>query len=384
MIIGRDTSEGVCDMPEVNGVICADRPDADRMIVDRVLGDAHAILDDRARTSPADFAVDGLAFEHLAYEALTASASGTILEGNIELISGHSFPDVVVRINNGAYGIEVKSTTQNHWSTMGNSVIESTRIKDINRVYILFGKLCDPIGFKIRPYEDCLSEVKVTHSPRYQIDMDLQDGETIFDKIGMTYDAVRNQGNPALPFVQYYKSQLRPGESLWWAGDSAENGSVPVTMRLWNNLSIEAREEYIVKALVRFPELWSNSPTKYSNFLLWLVREYGVVCGNVRDGFSAGGTVGYEFDGQEVVGLRHVVKSLLDRRWEFADELLQLSDQEILSYWHVNPRMCGDRKVFWLDNLVRNNLSDEEYCLIYHALHGGGFREITLRGRGLR
>lgn len=89
-------------------------------------------------------------------------AQGTSFEGTIVEWDGRRFPDIVA---NKFYGIEVKTTTKNHWKTTGNSVLESTRIEDVERIFMLFGKLGKPIEFRGRAYEECLSEVVVTHSP---------------------------------------------------------------------------------------------------------------------------------------------------------------------------------------------------------------------------
>jgi len=107
------------------------------------------------------------------------------------------------------YGIEVKTTTQNHWKTTGNSMLESTRVENVERIFMLFAKLASPIEFRCRPYEEVLSEVVVTHSPRYLIDMNLEKGKTIFDKIKMPYDTFRKQESPIRPIVDYYKSKLK-------------------------------------------------------------------------------------------------------------------------------------------------------------------------------
>ena len=58
---------------------------------------------------------------------------------------------------------------------------------------MLFAKLASPIEFRCRPYEECLSEVVVTHSPRYLIDMNLAIGKTIFDKIKTPYNELRKK-----------------------------------------------------------------------------------------------------------------------------------------------------------------------------------------------
>lgn len=155
----------------------------------------------------------GNKLENVVADVMADRAKGTPFENSIELISGQKFPDIIA---NKYYGIEVKTTKQNHWTTTGNSVLESTRVDGIERVFMLFGKMVNPVEFKCRPYEDCLSEVVVTHSPGYLINMDLQAGHTIFDKLDIPYDTLRNFSNPLKPITDYYRQFLKPGEEVWW------------------------------------------------------------------------------------------------------------------------------------------------------------------------
>jgi hypothetical protein len=137
-------------------------------------------------------------------------AVGTLFENSIECTSAQDFPDIVAK---KYYGVEVKSTTSNHWKTTGNSVLESTRKDGVERIYMLFGKLGKPIEFRCRPYEECLSEVVVTHSPRYLIDMNLPEGSTIFDKMKIGYDELRKKSNPLksviLPITKPHPHRIR-------------------------------------------------------------------------------------------------------------------------------------------------------------------------------
>lgn len=87
--------------------------------------------------------------------ALEECAKGTPFENTIEKISGQKFPDIVAA---KYYGIEVKSTKENHWTSTGSSILETTRISDVERIFMTFGKLGgNPIEFLSRPYEECLS-----------------------------------------------------------------------------------------------------------------------------------------------------------------------------------------------------------------------------------
>ena len=175
----------------------------------------------------------GTSLEEDVRDVAMECSKNTKFEGSIHLVSGATFPDIVAA---KYYGIEVKSTTSNHWKTIGNSILETTRISDVERIFLTFGKLSNPVSFISRPYEECLSGIAVTHYPRYQIDMSLGKGETIFDKMGVSYDELRSMNNPVTPVAQYYKSKLKQGESLWWAGDRVE-AEVPAMVRLWRSLS---------------------------------------------------------------------------------------------------------------------------------------------------
>lgn len=113
--------------------------------------------------------------------AMRKQCEGTsFLPDDIQLISGQRFPDIIAAKH---FGVEVKSTKENKWVSIGSSIVESTRIEDVNHIYMLFGKLGGhPVEFKCKPYQNCLYDIAVTHSPRYLIDMETPQERTIFSK----------------------------------------------------------------------------------------------------------------------------------------------------------------------------------------------------------
>lgn len=135
------------------------------------------------------------ALEQLVYEILCDYSRHTIFDGTIQLISGNRFPDIV--IDGHHIGLEVKKVTSDTWKTIGNSVEEGTRVNDLEQVYLLFAKLGGEIAFKWRRYEECLSRAVVTHSPRYEIDMELPEGGTLFAEMGTTYEELSRAEHPA-------------------------------------------------------------------------------------------------------------------------------------------------------------------------------------------
>lgn len=214
--------------------------------------------------------------------ALTKAAINTPFEGTIIKVSGASFPDIVAC---GYYGVEVKSTKSNSWKSTGSSILESTRVDNVERIYLTFGKLGgNPVEFLSKPYEQCLYDIAVTHMPRYLIDMQLDQGKTIFDKMGIPYDDLREMDNPVPPVAEYYRKRLKPGETLWWTSDPVEE-PVSAKIRLWRTLSTEEKLLYKIYALVNYPEVFCGNYDAYS---LWLTSQ-GVVDAHLRDQFSAGG-----------------------------------------------------------------------------------------------
>ena len=288
-------------------------------------------LNSHAQKTPKNVAtLVGSRLEPYVRDVMAELAIGSPFENSIELVGGQKFPDIIAK---RYYGIEVKTTTQNHWKTTGNSVLESTRIEDVERIFMLFAKLASPIEFRCRPYDEVLSEVVVTHSPRYLIDMNLEVGKTIFDKIQMSYDTLRKQDNPIRPIVDYYKSKLNPGEELWWLDSDNNSKASGIVIRFWNNLSISEKQDIKNRAKVYFPELFGNSNDKFGRLAIWLVTRESVVCPNIRDLFTAGGKCDYAIDNEVYKKVPRVFFNLFSTIPDIVDIIRQTSALNLSEYW---------------------------------------------------
>lgn len=267
------------------------------------------------------------------YDALCRCAAHTPFENTITLVSGASFPDIVA---NRFYGVEVKSTIKNHWKSIGSSILESTRDPNVERIFLTFGKLGAPVAFKSRPYEECLSGISVTHYPRYQIDMELQKGETIFDKMGIPYDVLRKMDNPVAPVSRYYKSKLKPGESLWWAADEVEEVAAPPILRLWTSLSAEQKNFYTVQGYALFPEILNcHSTTKYQRYALWLATNCSVINTNIRDQFSSGGKVTIATPGSVYEKVPAAFGRIAKNRDLIIETIMHANENVLCEHWQV-------------------------------------------------
>lgn len=291
---------------------------------------------------------DGRKLEADVKKAMEIVAQDTVFNGTIELIGGQRFPDIIAK---KYYGVEVKSTTQDHWITTGNSVLESTRIEDVEHIFLIFGKLATPVQFKARRYQDCLSDVVVTHYPRYKINMDLPAGKTVFDKMGIEYDEMRNLPNPISPVVNYYKQNLRQGESLWWIDNTEADEPVPMTVRLWKTLNPIEKNIFIVKGMIYFPEVFSGNGRKYDRFTLWLVTSNGIVSTSMRDSFSAGGKVTIITESGTFSDLPHIFEVVNSLKNDISLQLSVESENTLSNFWNIKNCNAEGRLPMWIENV---------------------------------
>ena len=300
-----------------------------------------------------------------------ASIDSPFNPDNIHLISGQRFPDIVAET---FYGVEVKSTNKDHWTSTGSSIIESTRQDLVERIYMLFGKLGGEIAeFRCRPFQDVLSEIAVTHSPRYLIDMRLNEGETIFDKMGVEYDSFRTSPESIDIVRKYYREKARKEnryEMPWWITMQDEAHSFNI--RIWN--SIPAHEKLHLRALclILFPELLTpkSSWTKYNNASLWLCSRYQIVHPNIRDVFSAGGRI-TTADGVELMRPVSKIYRTIVSSAPMIKHILSCPDDDLVKQIsEFNPKLLSDgldlydNWVEMCDMIARNdNVSQLRYWI---------------------
>lgn len=302
-------------------------------------------------------------FELRVADAVNAVLSDSKIIAKVNHTPGsHGFPDIVIEFADGRkYGIEVKSSSASKskgWKINGNSVMGSTRDPDVIETYIIFGKTSkSALDFKARKYEDCIANVVVTHSPRYLIDMDLDDGDTFFDKSKIDYKILTESENPIGMITSYFQQQ---GQKAWWLSDST-----PAAVRMFGELSGREQLELFGYGLAHFPELFQRNSKKYKRLALWLATERSVVASSLRDDFSAGGQVNIILNGQSYAKLPQIFKRLCDYR-EFMISALEQAEPEMLqSDWGqgVIPQNTIRSKInAWImvaaENICDNQLPD--------------------------
>lgn len=238
------------------------------------------------RSNSEDFSgLTGDEWEELVFQVCQQVNESQKLQLEIYRTKNAEFPDIVI---GKTFGVEVKATTNDYWTTLGNSINESRRIQTVNEVYFFFGKLGGDFDIKYKAYSACLKSIATTHYPRYVVDMGLAEGESIFDKLGLSYDQYRlMDGDARIRIIKdYLRSTFSEGEALWWIDDTT-----PPSIKNFNRFSQDAKKQFTVEAMVKCPEVFmgGRSKGKYDRVAQLLITEHQAVSGNLRDHFSASG-----------------------------------------------------------------------------------------------
>lgn len=205
---------------------------------------------------------------------------------------GHSFPDVTLR--NTHYGIEIKGAKA-HRSFNGNSVIASTMKPGLKKVFLMYW-IGDDKEVGYRNYFECVATPVVTHSPRFQLDIDLELNKSMFgsgeDKVGLVEDIIFSGDSiDSEKIIQWMANKAKSkGESPWWitTDESVPAGSTGLSK--FSNLSTDKKNNFLKEALLAFPKVFDKtSPTKYNGLFEWAIQKKSVY--TTRDDYSAGGKV---------------------------------------------------------------------------------------------
>ena len=306
--------------------------------------------------NPEDYKKSGEDFEPYVVRAVENAISQLGLDDTIDYTpGGHGFPDIVIVGNDGAkYGIEVKSSTGtgNSWRINGNSVLGSTRVPGIIKNMIVFGKLRKEQSiFRAKEYEQCIANVVVTHSPRYLIDLDIEEGDSFFDKSRLTYSEISESDQPIKLITDYF---LSIGQTAWWLAEST-----PAAIQAFSTLSNNTKAELMGYAFVHFPEIFSNSGTKFYRYMSWLASEKSVIDPALRDRFTAGGKADVVLSGVIYSKLPRIYTNLHSFRENVLYELENADLTTLEDDWEIIPSENFDGRIRQWAALVAGLIPDE-------------------------
>lgn len=172
---------------------------------------------------------------------------------NVDYKKGSSrFPDISFSLGESKIGVEVKLITSNTWKAKGNSAVSSTAVKGLDEIYILAGRFVKdtPPEYKMKPMGECISNVKVTHNPRYEIDMGYVEGDFCKNTFRVKYDCLRT--------IPKKEREIIIGRYV--AEDRYK--------KLIANKS--KKNNILAECFILFPEMFSNKPSKFARMNGWL------------------------------------------------------------------------------------------------------------------
>lgn len=304
--------------------------------------------------------INGTSFEDSVYKQMLLSAKGSSFNGHIIKTGAHAFPDIVAR---DVFGVEVKMTIGDKWISTGNSVLESTRIDKVDTIYMFFGKFGTEFDVKYRKYQECLYEIGVTHSPRYKIDMNLPEGESIFAKLGVEYNNFRKEDNPIKRLKTYYKAQLKKGQDLWWLDNNPEERVVSPVIQSFVDLDKEIKERFMVQSFILFPEVFSeNKRSKFNRPASYMITEYNSVSSSLRDIFTAGGKVHILFD-DKIIKVSRIVYNFSEKAKAIHKFIYTIPKETLNYYWGV--AIDDDPLKIWKKLLLDNSNEDIDIVAVF-------------------
>ena len=275
--------------------------------------------------------------------------------------SNKHFPDIL--LDNLKIGIEIKSSSK--WTVPGGSVFEWIKAGDLEEIFIIFCRhdlRCKkPVEVRVGDYKTFISDITVTHSPRFSIDMNLKsrpNDRILRDTLENSYS---NETEYSKQVAKYLNSKLKPGEVYWWSfNKEAESGKYILFSKIKadKNSKYEAPETYISQAIVLFPELFSNSSTKYIRVSKWFDSKK-IICPNIRDLFTAGGKLVISESG---IKLPHIFAVVKENQEKIREAFTNLTTDELVENWEIDDCIqkniidtVEDRFRYW-KNLVEQSI----------------------------
>ena len=321
-----------------------------------LMSKTETILNNQASLHPCEFRkLTATALEPIAVEVIQLACEDSPFDANeVKLISGQRFPDIIA---NQYYGIEVKTTEKDHWTSTGSSIVETSRVELVEDIYMLFGKLGGITPeFKCRPYQDVLYDIAVTHSPRYLIDMEITPEESIFAKMGTTYDTFRKDADSIRLVRNYYRKKAierNKQEMPWWITSENIEDVRSFNIKLWNTLDSSEKRILQTKCMILFPEALNpkRSLSKYNSTTLWLCSYNQVVNPNIRDLYSAGGSITHVNGKRLKTPVAQVFHIIVDYADEIKSQLSSPTSELLMMIKEFNPALLEGETMYeaWLN-----------------------------------
>lgn len=241
------------------------------------------------------------------------------------------FPDLDLIIDNKLYGIELKSRQDGSWKTPGGSVIESISNESYVEIYILFAtrnKKKHETSYHVRyvPYWKVTEAIKVTHSPRFSINLDASssvfssnDDYTNYRKLSIEE---KNQ------FIQqaFAKTISKP---TWY-----NNPNNTINATLFKDLDKQQQNQLITEALILFPkDLLKQPRADYTRITKYFLSEHYLINPSTRDKFTGSGQkIINNIKFPKIIDTYHSHRELISENLKNNSALIKVA----YKYWHIS------------------------------------------------
>lgn len=327
------------------------------MDLERILDDAVDRMNKSARAGGAGFD-SANSFERTVAAELRVACNDAGLGSVKYTFHPSAFPDILV---NGC-GIEVKYTQRKTWHGTGNSIFEGMRDPNTQRIYMVFCRADIP-EIRWRKYEHCIKGVRISHSPRYMIDMDVDN--SFFDNLGIPYsEFISYSIREKMSHVrEHVKQRIDEHEKLWWI-DEEDSHTLPMEVRIYRLLPADVKIMLRAETALMCPQIFKGSRKKgkYDQAAIYLLTQHGVVAPQIRDLFTAGSVAGTELGGNYLLrSLKHIEQNIVDVS-------KRLDDALFVEYWGSScpvdqriPRWLEQADYFAVDFIPSEELFDGRY-----------------------
>lgn len=252
---------------------------------------------------------------------------------NGKLIDLEPHPQVFPDISLGKLGIEVKFSEKDTWRSIANSVFESSRNKDVEDIFVIFGKMGGDPKVRWARYDECVMHVRTSHVPRFELEIGAK--EPIFSKFGISYAEFQKLDlHEKMEYIRTYaRGRLKKGERLWWLEENPDSDhSLPMQARLYTSLSVKEKRQLRAEAALLCPDIVRGSrvTNKYDDVVLYALTYRGIICHQARDMYTAGSVVGTKRGGI------YIQRSLIMIQDEMRTAAADLENALFEEYWGIS------------------------------------------------
>ena len=232
-------------------------------------------------------------------------------ELKLEDIRGHKFPDFSINHGEIKFGVEIKSSEKGSWTIPGNSVYENIGTTDFDDIFVFFGsykKEKDSYEVIFTEYWKAVKDIKVTHSPRFDISVNPEINTDFFPNWQAFVDFKNMKKSKKTEFLQRFLREQKKGQNLWYVPSEDSERLKPM---LFTDLDKHTQDEILTKCYILFAsdifkvktannEYGFSMDTYYGNIAKYLLEEHFVINPSIRDRFSSGGWKSIDIYEQDV------------------------------------------------------------------------------------